>query len=116
MSDCFSDLVPVMFPDSTIAAKFSCKRTKTAAIVTEALAPNEQECTKKYAKAGPIALMVDDIHNDKGCAVLLRVINTYMQCVQNRFLDMPVCNRATGANLFEVIDVCIKIMAFRGKT
>ena len=31
-----------------------------------------------------------------------------MQCVQNRFLDMPVCNRATGANLFEVIDVGIK--------
>lgn len=49
-----------MFPDSTIAAKFSCKRTKTAAIVTEALAPNEQECTIKYAKAGPIALMVDE--------------------------------------------------------
>ena len=31
-----------------------------------------------------------------------------MVCVQNRFLDMPVCNRATGANLFEVIDVCMK--------
>ena len=111
VSDCFSDLIPIMFPDSTIASKFSCKRTKTAAIVTEALAPNEQECTIKYAKAGPIAVMVDesnDIQNDKGCAIVLRVINTDMVCVQNRFLDMPVCNRATGANLFEVIDVCMK--------
>ena len=105
VSDCFSDLIPI---------KFSCKRTKTAAIVTEALAPNEQECTIKYAKAGPIAVMVDesnDIQNDKGCAIflrVLRVINTDMVCVQNRFLDMPVCNRATGANLFEVIDVCMK--------
>ena len=55
--------------------------------------------------------MVDesnDIQNDKGCAIVLRVINTDMVCVQNRFLDMPVCNRATGANLFEVIDVCMK--------
>ena len=107
VSDCFSDLIPIMFPDSTIASKFSCKRTKTAAIVIEALAPNEQECTIKYA----IAVMVDesnDIQNDKGYAIVLTVINTDMLCVQNRFLDTPVCNRATGANLFEVNDVCMK--------
>ena len=111
VSDCFSDLVQTMFPDSAIAAKFSCKRTKTAAVVTEALAPSEHECTIKYAKSGPIALMVDesnDIHNDKGCAVVLRVINTDLVCVQNRFLDMPVCNRGTGANLFEAIDNSMK--------
>ena len=111
VSDCFSDLVQTMFSDSAIAAKFSCKRTKTAAIVTEALAPNELECTVKYAKAGPIALMVDesnDIHNDKGCAIVLRLINTDLTCVQNRFLDMPVCNRATGANLFDVIDASMR--------
>ena len=96
VSDCFSNLIPIIFPDSTIASKFSCKCTKTAAIVTEALAPNEQECTIKHAKAGPIAVMIDesnDIRNDKGCAIVLRVINTDMLCVQNRFLD----------NLFEII-------------
>ena len=111
VSDCFSQLAPVMFPDSKIASKFGCKRTKTAAIVTEALAPEEHKLTVKYAKAGPIALMVDesnDIHNDKGCAIVLKVINTDMGRVQNRFLGMPVCNRATGANLFEVIDEMMK--------
>ena len=105
--DCFSQLAPVMFPDSVIASRFGCRRTKTAAIITEALAPEEHKRTVKYAQAGPIALMVDesnDIHNDKGCAIVLKVINTDMKCVQNRFLDMPVCNQATGANLFEVID------------
>lgn len=67
-----------MFPDSDIASKFACRRTK-AAIITEALAPNERERTIKYAKAGPIALMVDEsnkLDNDKGCAIVLRVINT----------------------------------------
>ena len=36
VSDCYSDLVPLMFTDT-----FVCRRTKKAAVVTEALAPDE---------------------------------------------------------------------------
>eukprot|EP00117_Sycon_ciliatum_P027396 scpid104105/ scgid22265/ len=35
----FSKLVKVMFPDSKIAASFACSRTKTAAIINNAMAP-----------------------------------------------------------------------------
>ena len=39
---------------------------------------------------------LNDIDNDKGCVIVLKVINTDMKSVQNRFLDMPVCSQATG--------------------
>ena len=45
--------------------------------------------------------MVDDIHNDKGCAVVLRVINTDLVCVQNRFLE---CQYATE----ELVQTCLR--------
>ena len=111
VSDCFSQLASVMFPDSAIASKFACKRTKTAAVITEALAPDEQKRTVQYAQSGPFALTIDesnDMCNEKGCAIVLRVINSDHKCVENRFIDMPVCNRATGANLFQVIDECLR--------
>ena len=43
VADHFNSLVPVMFPDSKIAADFSCARTKTAALITHALAPAADE-------------------------------------------------------------------------
>ena len=52
VADHFSDAVKVMFPDSAIAQKFHCKRTKTTHIVNEALAPHwdkkvEEMCRKR---------------------------------------------------------------------
>ena len=38
-SDHATKLFAQMFPDSEIASKFACGRTKCSAIVTEALAP-----------------------------------------------------------------------------
>ena len=38
MADHFTDLMKAMFSDSAIAQKFSCKRTKTTHILTQALA------------------------------------------------------------------------------
>ena len=56
MADHFNSLVSVMFPDSKIAAEFACARTKTAALITHALAPaaNEPVLT---------ALLTQPIHN-----------------------------------------------------
>ena len=39
VADHSNRLCPVMFPDSKIAAGFACARTKTAALITHALAP-----------------------------------------------------------------------------
>ena len=78
VSDCFCELVSIMFTDSSIASKFACRRTKTAAVVTEALAPDEIKKTVQYANEGPVTLMLDESNkrnNDKGCAILLRMVN-----------------------------------------
>lgn len=42
--------------------------------------------------------------NDKGCAVLLRLVNPVGGLVQNIFLDMPICNKTTSANVFATVD------------
>ena len=67
-----------MFTDSSIASKFACRRTKAAAAVTEALAPDEIKKTVQYANEGPVTFMLDESNkrnNDKGCAILLRMVN-----------------------------------------
>ena len=93
VSDCFCELVPLMFTDSSIASKFACRRTKTAAVVREELAPDETKKTKRYANEGPVTLMLDESNkrnNDKGCAILLCMVNPVSGMVQNRFLEMPI--------------------------
>ena len=54
-----------------------------------------------------MTLMLDESNKrdkNKGCAVLLRLVNPMCGLVQNRFLDMPICNKASGANLFATVD------------
>ena len=43
VADHFNSLVPIMFPDIKSAAEFGCARTKTAALITHALAPAANE-------------------------------------------------------------------------
>ena len=86
---------------------FACRRTKTAAVVTEALAPDEMEETVKNANEGPVPLMLDESNkrdNDEWGSVLLRLVNPGYCLFQNRFLDMPICNKAIGANLFATVN------------
>ena len=106
VGDHFTELVKKPFPDSQIAQNFQCKRTKTTSIVSEVLAPIERQKTIKAAQEGPFSIMVDESNkrnDDKAMAVLLRVINPTTGLVQNRFLDMPVCNIPSAENLFKTI-------------
>lgn len=50
-TDCGSKLASVIFPDSYIAKKMSCGRTKAAALVTDVLAPASVEICLKELKA-----------------------------------------------------------------
>ena len=43
VADHFNSLVPVMFPDSKIAAEFACARTKTTALIMHTLASAANE-------------------------------------------------------------------------
>ena len=64
LSDHFTKLCKVMFPDSQIAKNFSCSRTKTKAIVTHVLAlATDSLVSEAYAK-GPFSILCDE-GNDK---------------------------------------------------
>ena len=58
-----------------------------------------------------MTLMLDESNtwnNDKGCTILLRMVNPVSGMMQTRFLDMPICNKATGENLFIAVDEPMK--------
>ena len=99
-----SKLFAQMFPDSEIARKFACGRTKTTAIVKEALSPYY------YAKAihnmsNPFSVLMDELNDkqDKSCIILVRVLDAKLGNVKTRLLDMPVVNIGTAENLFRAL-------------
>jgi hypothetical protein len=54
-SDCGAKLDPILFPDSAIAKKMACGRTKAEAIVTNVLAPKSAELiTSDLTSGGPL--------------------------------------------------------------
>ena len=103
-SDHATKLFKVMFPDSEIAKKFSCARTKTTAIVKVGLAPH---FTKRVidSMSTPFSLLMDESNDktDKSCIILVRVLDPVVGECRTRFLDMPVVNIGTADNLFQAL-------------
>ena len=90
-ADHFSDLVSAMFPDSKIAAGFSCKHTKTKAIICDAIEPHLKKPVIDVARASPFNLLCDE-SNERGDAVklltvLVRVFESNNANVVTRHLD-----------------------------
>lgn len=75
-SDHATKLFHKMFPDSETARKFSCGRTKTTAIVKEALAPHYLHKTISNM-SNPFSVMMDESNDktDKSCIILVRVFD-----------------------------------------
>lgn len=64
-SDHATKLFRKMFPDSEVAKKFACGRTKTTAIIKGALAPHFSKKTlENLQKNGPFSVLMDE-SNDK---------------------------------------------------
>ena len=106
-SDHATKLFRKMFPDSELAKKFSCARTKTTAIVKKALAPHftQRVIESITMSSAPFSLMMDESNDktDKSCIILLRLLDPQLGEVRTRFLDMPIVNIGTAANLFEAL-------------
>ena len=81
-----------MFPDSEIARKFACGRTKTTSIVKEALTPY-YHAKAIHNMSNPFSFLMDE-SNDK-CNV--------NDNVKTRFLDIPVVNIGTAEHLFSAL-------------
>lgn len=107
VADHFSDLVKEMFPDSQIAQKFSCKRTKTTHIVTQALAPYFNSQVENSCKTEKFSVMIDESNDqgdDKMLAVLVRVYDQNIKRISTRFLGIPTCNIGTSENIFNCLN------------
>ncbi|CAC5399070.1 unnamed protein product [Mytilus coruscus] len=63
-ADHFTKICKVMFPDSKIATKFSCGRTKTTQIVKRSLAPSLQLDVITNLRTQPFSLAIDE-SNDR---------------------------------------------------
>ena len=96
-----------MFPDSEIAKRFSCARTKTTAIVKNALAPHftQRVIESITISSGPFSLMMDESNDktEKSCIILLRLLDPQLGEVRTRFLDMPIVNVGMATNLFAAL-------------
>ena len=93
-----------MFPDSELAKKFSCGRTKTTAIVKQALAPHYlKEVTGDLTN--PFSRLMDESNDktDKSCIILFRIFDSSVGDSRTRFLDMQVVNVGTAVNLFTAL-------------
>ena len=103
-SDHATKLFKVMFPDTEIAKRFSCARTKTTAIVKVGLAPH---FTKRVidSMSTPFSLLMDESNDktDKSCIILVRVLDPVVGECRTWFLDMPVVNIGTADNLFQAL-------------
>ncbi len=86
-ADHLSDLMLSMFPDSKIAADFSCKHSKTKSIICDALDPHLKQPVIDNLKATPFNLMCDE-SNDKGklLTILVRLYEATTESVVTRHL------------------------------
>lgn len=107
VADHFTKICKQMFPDSDIAKKFACGKTKTTQIIKRALAPSCDKTVEQLCQTYPFSIMCDESNdrgNDKNFVILVRVFDDNVGQVVTQFLDMPVCNRATGENLFGTLN------------
>ena len=102
----FSQLVKKMFPDSDIAKRFRCGKTKVTQIIKGALSPALDKQTIELCQQNKFSILCDggtDVTQDKPFCVIAQVETENGQ-VKARLLDMPICNEATGEKLFDAID------------
>ena len=94
-----------MFPDSEIAKKFGCGRTKATAIVKEAISPFYHKKAITHLSNNAFSILTDESNDkvDKSCIILVKVLDSAVGDVVTRFLDMPVVNVGNAPNLFQAL-------------
>ena len=111
-ADHMSKLAKSMFPDSKIAAKYKCGRTKTSHILTGAVAKNVVKDLKEEitsAKWFGLATDGSSDEDDKYLPVLIRHIGKESNLVETSLLDMPDINSgSTAEKMFDTCDSVIK--------
>ena len=105
-ADTFTRAVKVMFPDSEIARKFQCGRSKATALVKE-LSHTAREDLLTSMQMMPFTVSTDGSNDDgTGNKQFPIVVRTFDQHdVRSDVLAVPVCKgSATGENIFRLLD------------
>ena len=96
-----------MFPDSTIAKKYSCARTKTKHVI-DALAREDADLLTTNMKTNFFSLATDgstDMDNIKLYPVLVKSFDENIGQVTINILGIKECKeRSTAANIFQILD------------
>jgi len=96
----------VMFPDSEIAQRFQCGRTKATAIVKD-LAAKHQTLLLERMKKYPFSLATDGSNdsNSKLYPIVVRTVDPDTLLVNAEVVSLPVLEEsATGENIFNLLD------------
>lgn len=97
-----------IFPDSSIASSYSCGRTKTSAILNQALAPQCHKYIVEHCKTHPYSVGTDgsnDTMVEKMNLVSIRIFDiNRSKTVTNHFFDMYLTEGEHGAKAFKIFD------------
>jgi hypothetical protein len=103
LSDHASRLFSGMFPDSQIAKSYKSARTKTTALITNAISPELHEDVVHHMQANYFSLLVDestDISITQHLAVLLRIYDDDAGIVRTKFYKLLNIPKADAKTLF----------------
>lgn len=105
-ADHATKLMPKLFPDSTIATKYSCGRSKTTALVHEMAAIKTENLTQGVMK-GPYSLATDGSNDAtfKQYPLILTHYNSEEKKVTSNLLSISTFEgNSTGENIFNAIN------------
>ena len=111
-ADHLSDLMSSMFPDSKIAADFSCKHTKTKSVICDALDPYMKKPVINIVRTAPFNLLCDE-SNERGDSVklltiLVRIYEPRDAIIVTRHLDTVGIQDFTADGIFVAIEETLK--------
>lgn len=107
--DHLSTVINESFHDSEIAKKFSCKRTKAAAIAYNVLGKNfENKMYEELASGLPtFSIIIDestDISNIKTLAIAIKFYSNCTNSIKTKFLCMVDIEGETSQHLFDALN------------
>ena len=102
ISDHATKMFAKMLLDSQIAAKCSCGRTETKAMVRNVIADNLKNSTVSAIKSDPFSLLTDnstDTTNQQQCCLLGRYFDNTTGFAKDSFYKVLHLSRATGESI-----------------
>lgn len=116
VADCFNRLCKAMFPDSKIASKSSCGRTRTTQIVKRSLAPFLHQEVVEHLKNNPFSLAIDE-SNDRNCDKSLAILVRYLQTAHEpASLPCPSATSALQQTFLSIFNRCSSTTTPHGPT